>query len=129
MLRWEVRHRPTPRRRLQSASLPIVPSRPTRPEAPPLEGSPLAILLAVLGAVVIGAALWLAGAHSAADIAWAAAVTLALIPLGISVARDLLHRETGVDLIALLAMAGLAHAWAIPCRRGGWVDAVGWASA
>ena len=106
MFRWELRHRPTPRRRLHSASLPIVRSRPTRPEAPPLEGSPLAILLAVLGAVVIGATLWLAGAHSAADIAWAVAVTLALIPLGISVTRDLLHRETGVDLIALLAMAG-----------------------
>jgi heavy metal translocating P-type ATPase len=59
-----------------------------------------------LCAVVVGAALWLAGAGSAADIAWVAAVTLALIPLGISVARDLLHRETGVDLIALLAMAG-----------------------
>jgi len=55
---------------------------------------------------VIGTALWLAGAQSAADVAWAVAVTLALIPLGISVARDLLHRETGVDLIALLAMSG-----------------------
>jgi heavy metal translocating P-type ATPase len=64
------------------------------------------MLLMVLGAVVIGTALWLTGAHSAANLAWAAAVTLALIPLGISVARDLLHRETGVDLIALLAMAG-----------------------
>jgi heavy metal translocating P-type ATPase len=106
MLRWALRHRPTPSRQLQSASLPIVPSRPTRPEAPPLEGSPLAILLAVLGAVVIGVTLWLAGAHSAADVTWAAAVTLALIPLGVSVTRDLLHRETGVDLIALLAMAG-----------------------
>jgi heavy metal translocating P-type ATPase len=60
----------------------------------------------VLAAVVAGAILWLAGVHGAADIAWAAAVVLALIPLSISVARDLLHRETGVDLIALLAMAG-----------------------
>jgi heavy metal translocating P-type ATPase len=71
-----------------------------------MEGNPAAILLIVLFAVVAGALLWLAGAHAAADIAWAAAVILALIPLGISVARDLLHRETGVDLIALLAMAG-----------------------
>src|SRR5450759_2085706 len=105
MLRWELRHRPTPRRR-RNGSPAIAPPRPIRPEAPPLEGSPLAILLIVLGAVLIGAVLWLAGSHSAADVAWAAAVTLALIPLGISVARDLLHRETGVDLIALLAMAG-----------------------
>ncbi|HEY5035388.1 MAG TPA: heavy metal translocating P-type ATPase [Candidatus Dormibacteraeota bacterium] len=104
-MRWEMRHRPTPRRRLRG-SVAIAPPRPTRQDAPPLEGSPLAILLIVLGAVVIGTAFWLAGAHSAADVTWAAAVTLALIPLGISVARDLLHRETGVDLIALLAMAG-----------------------
>ena len=76
------------------------------PQSPPLEGNPAAILIIVLSAVVAGALLWLAGAHEAADIAWAAAVVLALIPLGISVARDVLHHETGVDLIALLAMAG-----------------------
>jgi heavy metal translocating P-type ATPase len=106
MLRWELRPRPTPQRRLRNGSLAITPPRGARPEAPPLEGGPLAILLLVLGAVVIGLALWLAGAQSAADVAWAVAVTLALIPLGITVARDLLHRETGVDLIALLAMSG-----------------------
>ena len=106
MLRWEVSHRRKPKRRLRIGSLPIPPPRPTRPEAPPLEGSPLAILITVLAAVLIGTALWLAGAHSAADVAWAVAVTLALIPLAISVARDLLRRETGVDLIALLAMTG-----------------------
>jgi heavy metal translocating P-type ATPase len=75
-------------------------------ESPPLEGSPAVILVIVLASVLSGGALWLAGARPAADIAWAAAVVFALIPLGISVARDLLHRETGVDLIALLAMAG-----------------------
>jgi heavy metal translocating P-type ATPase len=106
MLRWKIRHPRTPRQRLRTGNLAIAPTRPSRPEAPPLEGSPLAILLTVLGAVLIGTALWLAGAHSAADVAWGVAVTLALIPLAISVARDLLRRETGVDLIALLAMAG-----------------------
>jgi heavy metal translocating P-type ATPase len=50
--------------------------------------------------------LWLVGAHRPADLAWALAVLVALVPLTVSVARDLLHRETGVDLIALLAMAG-----------------------
>lgn len=105
MLRWELRHRRPPGSWLR-AGIAIASPRAPRPEAPPLEGSPWAILLIVLGAVLIGATLWLAGAHSGADIAWAAAVTLALIPLGMSVARDLLHRETGVDLIALLAMAG-----------------------
>jgi heavy metal translocating P-type ATPase len=81
---------------------------PARPgsQSPPLGGSPAAILIIVLCAVVAGAVLWLAGIRAAADVAWAVAVVLALIPLSISVARDLLHRETGVDLIALLAMAG-----------------------
>jgi heavy metal translocating P-type ATPase len=85
-----------------------MPESSRRPEAesPPLEGSPAAILVIVLAAVIAGGVLWLAGVYGAADIAWAAAVVLALIPLSISVARDLLHRETGVDLIALLAMAG-----------------------
>ena len=41
-----------------------------------------------------------------ADLSWAVAVLIALVPLGVSVFRDLLRRETGVDLIALLAMAG-----------------------
>ena len=41
-----------------------------------------------------------------ADLAWAAAIVLALVPLSIRVARDLIQRKTGVDLIALLAMVG-----------------------
>jgi heavy metal translocating P-type ATPase len=106
MLRWEVRH-PRLSKAWPAATRLMTPA-PGRggSESPPLEGSPAAILLIVLAAVVSGAVLWLGGAHPAADVAWAAAVVLALIPLGISVARDLLHRETGVDLIALLAMAG-----------------------
>jgi heavy metal translocating P-type ATPase len=106
MPRWEVRH---PRlSKASAAAIRVMSPAPGRTgsDSPPLEGSPAAILLIVLAAVVSGAVLWLAGAHPAADVAWAAAVVLALIPLGISVARDLLHRETGVDLIALLAMAG-----------------------
>ena len=71
-----------------------------------LEGSSAAILVSVLVATGAGGVLWLAGARNAADAAWAVAVLLALVPLSISVARELLHRETGVDLIALLAMSG-----------------------
>jgi heavy metal translocating P-type ATPase len=71
-----------------------------------LEGSPPVILVTVLVAVVAGMVLWLTSEYMAADIAWAGAVLLALIPLSVSVVRDLLHRDTGVDLIALLAMAG-----------------------
>jgi heavy metal translocating P-type ATPase len=78
--------------------------RPT--STPPLEGSSSLIALAVVAASVTGAILWLAGAHGYADLAWAVAVVVALVPLGVSVARDLMHRDTGVDLIALLAMAG-----------------------
>jgi heavy metal translocating P-type ATPase len=106
MLHWQVGHQAVPdqgpREPLHMSPPPIPPRRPV----PPLDGSPLAILLIVLGAVVIGSVSWLFGARAVADAAWAAAVVFALVPLGISVIRDLLHRETGVDLIALLAMAG-----------------------
>jgi heavy metal translocating P-type ATPase len=70
------------------------------------EGSSAIIMASVLAALVAGGVLWFAGRHELADIAWAIAVLVALIPLSISVARDLLHRETGVDVIALLAMSG-----------------------
>ncbi|HEV2475177.1 MAG TPA: heavy metal translocating P-type ATPase, partial [Candidatus Dormibacteraeota bacterium] len=80
--------------------------RPRRAAAPPLEGSSVAILLAVFCAVVVGATLRLLEQGQLADLSWAIAVLIALVPLGVSVFRDLLRRETGVDLIALLAMAG-----------------------
>ena len=70
-----------------------------------LRGS-AAILLVVLAALLVGGLLWVTGARAVADLAWASGVVFALIPLGIAVVRDLLHRKTGVDLIALLAMAG-----------------------
>ncbi|MGA7912077.1 MAG: heavy metal translocating P-type ATPase [Candidatus Dormiibacterota bacterium] len=76
------------------------------PSSPPLEGNSVAILLTVLVAVVAGSVLWLVREPSLADLAWAVAVVVALVPLGISVAKDLWHHETGVDMIALLAMAG-----------------------
>lgn len=106
MLRWELRRRSRPNARRGRPYVPTESTRPAGQESPPLEGSPAALLVIVLTAVVGGVVLWLAGAHQAADVAWAAAVALALIPLSVSVTRDLLHRETGVDLIALLAMAG-----------------------
>ncbi|HYM95983.1 MAG TPA: heavy metal translocating P-type ATPase [Candidatus Sulfotelmatobacter sp.] len=77
-----------------------------QPTSPPLEGNSVAILLAVLAGLVAGLALWIGGAYRFADLAWAVAVIIALVPLSISVAKDLIHRETGVDVIALLAMAG-----------------------
>ncbi|HSP10335.1 MAG TPA: heavy metal translocating P-type ATPase [Candidatus Dormibacteraeota bacterium] len=91
-----------------SPSVMTMPEKPPSSTAsnPPLEGNSVAILMIVLAAVVAGAALWLAREPSLADLAWALAVVVALVPLGISVAWDLWHHETGVDLIALLAMAG-----------------------
>jgi len=74
--------------------------------APPLEGSSAAILAATAVSVVAGGVAWLTGYHTAADVAWAIAIVVALVPLTMSVARDLVGRDTGVDLIALLAMAG-----------------------
>jgi heavy metal translocating P-type ATPase len=71
-----------------------------------LDGSSAFVLVAVLAALIAGGVLWLLGERNLADLAWALAIVVALVPLGLSVARDLLRRETGVDLIALLAMAG-----------------------
>jgi heavy metal translocating P-type ATPase len=63
------------------------------------------LALAVVG-LAVGGVLWAAGEHDAADVAWAATTIVGILPLAYSVAIDLLHRETGVDVIALLAMAG-----------------------
>src|SRR5439155_20177973 len=91
--------------RLTSAPEPPTPKQ-ERVAGPAIEGNSVAILLSVLAAVAIGSLLWISGARQAADVAWAIAVLIALVPLGLSVARDLVHGETGVDVIALLAMAG-----------------------
>jgi heavy metal translocating P-type ATPase len=64
------------------------------------------VLYAASAGLGSGLVLWLFGAHGPADVVWAATVVVTLVPLAVSVGRDLLHRETGVDLIALLAMAG-----------------------
>ena len=69
-------------------------------------GSSPRILLAVMAAVLSGGVAWLAGAAGAAELAWAAGLLIALVPLSVNVTRELLRRQTGVDIIALLAMAG-----------------------
>jgi heavy metal translocating P-type ATPase len=63
------------------------------------------LAIAVVG-LALGGLLWAAGAHDAANVTWAATTIVGILPLAYSVAIDLLHRETGVDVIALLAMAG-----------------------
>ncbi|HEV8240147.1 MAG TPA: heavy metal translocating P-type ATPase [Thermoanaerobaculia bacterium] len=67
--------------------------------------SPLVLALAIAG-IVAGAAAWLAGASTAAHLLWGATTLVCLLPLAFTVARELLRGRTGVDLIAVLAMAG-----------------------
>ena len=47
-----------------------------------------------------------AGAHHAADIAWSVTTLIGLIPAAVIVVRGVLRREAGVDVIAVLALAG-----------------------
>jgi heavy metal translocating P-type ATPase len=64
------------------------------------------VLLAVsFAGIATGVGLVLVGDHSAADVVWAVTTVVGIAPLAWSVARGLLRREAGVDLIALLAMA------------------------
>jgi len=59
-----------------------------------------------LAGIVAGGVAWAAGLHDRAGLAWAATTVLALLPLAGSVMADLFRRRLGVDIIALLAMAG-----------------------
>ncbi|MET8311850.1 heavy metal translocating P-type ATPase [Micromonospora sp. NPDC005173] len=65
-----------------------------------------ALLVAVTAAVLTGAALWFADRRGAADLLWAGATAVALLPAITWVVRSLLHRRVGVDVIAVLALAG-----------------------
>jgi heavy metal translocating P-type ATPase len=64
------------------------------------------LALLTLGGLLAGGAAWLAGAGGVARAAWALTTAAMLVPLALGVAKSLLRREVGVDLIALLAMAG-----------------------
>ncbi|MFY1575232.1 heavy metal translocating P-type ATPase [Verrucosispora sp. WMMD703] len=88
-----------------------LPDRPARP-GPERSGSgrrnwwlwvPLAGLTLL---VLAGAAVRLAGQPGAADVWWAAATLVALLPAAASVLRELLRRRFGVDVIAVLALGG-----------------------
>jgi heavy metal translocating P-type ATPase len=68
--------------------------------------SPRIVAGLTLAAIAAGGALALGGEDVAARLVWGAAVALALIPLTASVVASLRHGRAGVDVIALLAMAG-----------------------
>ncbi|MGZ4124776.1 MAG: heavy metal translocating P-type ATPase [Actinomycetota bacterium] len=61
------------------------------------------LTVSVVG-IATGTGFWLADAHTAANVAWGITTAVGILPLAWSVLSDLLKRETGVDLIALLAM-------------------------
>lgn len=71
---------------------------------------PLNLTTALFAAAVVGLAggslLWAAGEHRAADTAFAITALVALVPLAWTTLIALARREAGVDVIALLAMAG-----------------------
>ncbi|HEX6488283.1 MAG TPA: heavy metal translocating P-type ATPase [Candidatus Dormibacteraeota bacterium] len=56
--------------------------------------------------LAVGGALRLADLSDAADAVWGGATAVSLLPLTAGAIRDLLRRRFGVDVIALLAMAG-----------------------
>ena len=64
------------------------------------------LALAALAGVLVGGVLRLLGEVGAAEAVWAASTALLLVPLTWSVARTLWRRDVGVDVIALVAMAG-----------------------
>ena len=81
-----------------------VPERPAgRPRVRWREWMPLTLLA---GAVLVGAALWLAGRRGPADAVWAVLTLVALVPAVWAVLRQLWQRRFGVDVIAVLALAG-----------------------
>jgi heavy metal translocating P-type ATPase len=68
-------------------------------------GNPRVVAVATTAGIVAGAAAWLSGDHALANLAWALVTALALVPLAVAIAHDLLRHKLGVDLIALLAMS------------------------
>ncbi|MEV0152492.1 heavy metal translocating P-type ATPase [Micromonospora sp. NPDC050686] len=81
-----------------------LPERPAR--GPRLNWAEWAPLILLTLAALAGGALWLAGLRGAADLVWAAVTLVALLPATWAVLRQLWHRQFGVDVIAVLALAG-----------------------
>jgi heavy metal translocating P-type ATPase len=67
---------------------------------------PMALLVTAVVGLAIGGSLWLAGAESGADVAWAATTVIGIGPTLWWVIASVIRRRGGVDLLALLALAG-----------------------
>ena len=65
-----------------------------------------ALTAAALVAILLGIAAALAGSIRIADMVWGGAVIAALVPVSVSIVRALRQGRIGVDIIALLALAG-----------------------
>ena len=70
-----------------------------------LSASAVFLVLSLLG-IAVGAALWGADAADAANLVWGVTTAIALVPIGWEVLSGIARRQPGVDLIAVLAMAG-----------------------
>src|SRR6185312_9713944 len=75
-------------------------THPGRPERPQLTA------LAALAGALVGGIAWGFGNPGLARTCWAATTLALLVPLTWAVARSLARRDFGVDVIALLSMAG-----------------------
>ena len=81
------------------------------PFAPSAESSreadltPWWLAASVVG-ILTGAVLRVTGSPDAANVAWAVTTAVGILPLAWETVQGLIHRQAGVDLIALLAMAG-----------------------
>jgi cation transport ATPase len=66
------------------------------------------LILLILSAVGLaaGGGARLVGADEVADAAWLAAIVLVLCSLLVAIVQDLRRGKTGVDIVAVLAMAG-----------------------
>ncbi|MBZ0113695.1 MAG: heavy metal translocating P-type ATPase, partial [Thermoanaerobaculia bacterium] len=62
------------------------------------------VLALALGGLLGGGVAWFLVGTVAANLIWAVSIALVLVPLSFSVVRALLRGNTGVDLIALIAM-------------------------
>jgi heavy metal translocating P-type ATPase len=60
----------------------------------------------VTAGLLLGGASHLAGGHRLGDVLWVLAAIAALAPLAAETARNVLQRRPGVDIVALLALAG-----------------------
>jgi heavy metal translocating P-type ATPase len=68
--------------------------------------SDLSIFAACLAGLILGALAWLGGWRDASAWIWAAAALPAAIPLLVRTAIALMRREAGVDVLALVSIAG-----------------------